>query len=98
MDYKNYLNSEHWKNVRQNKHLCNNFLGKDCCSICGSREKLEIHHLTYKNLGNENNKTLRIVCHRCHSILSNLPKLIGTGRIVKKWLRLRKQILEIIYR
>ena len=96
MEYKNYLESEHWTEVRKNKHIANRVYQKDFCAICKGKEKLEIHHLTYKNLGNESNKTLRILCHRCHSILSNLPKLKGNGRVVKKWLKLRKQVIDIL--
>ena len=96
MVYKDYLKTEHWKNTRRLKVGANKFMDKYFCAICGSKVNLQVHHLTYKNIGNEVNKTLRIVCGRCHEILSSLPKPIGSGRIIKKWLKQRKQVLETI--
>ena len=95
MSYQNYLKSNHWQNVRRKKHESNKFFSLDKCAVCDSEKRLEVHHLTYKNLWNENNKTLRIICHRCHEILSSLPKLNGNGGVRKKWLKLRKQVLEL---
>jgi len=96
MNYKDYLKSNHWKQIRKNKFISNQKVNLKKCAICGSEKNLQIHHLTYKNLWNENNKTLRILCNKCHKILSFLPKLKGNGQIRKKWLKLRKQVLELL--
>lgn len=75
-DYNTYLNSDYWQYVKtlvikrdfcrcQNKKRSNttNQLKK-----CGSQSKLEVHHKTYENLGNELNHldNLITLCSKCH--------------------------------
>ena len=36
---------------------------------CGCKTNLEVHHLSYKNLGNERFKELITLCHRHHEII-----------------------------
>lgn len=55
------LASERWHNLRQ--RLIRNRRG---CQICGTFQRLEIHHLTYDNLGHESPKELVILCHYHH--------------------------------
>lgn len=38
----------------------------NCCRRCGSSERLEVHHLTYRRLGAELPEDLITLCHRCH--------------------------------
>ena len=74
-DYKKYLSSDHWQYVKtlvikrdfcrcQNKKRSNttNQLKK-----CGSQSKLEVHHKTYENLGDELNHLddLITLCSKC---------------------------------
>src|SRR5712691_4974365 len=37
------------------------------CSDCGSQERLEAHHLTYRRFGYEREGDLVAVCHVCHN-------------------------------
>ena len=62
-EYYNYLKSVKWKNKR--KLVIEDRDGK--CEICNSKEKLEVHHLTYKNIFNEPLCDLQLLCHQCHS-------------------------------
>jgi len=39
------------------------------CQLCGFRYQLDVHHLSYKNLGNEKDEDLLVVCRRCHNDL-----------------------------
>ena len=95
MLYKDYLNSEHWKSIKNKKHAAN-YRGKaHHCAVCEDTSRLEVHHLTYKNIGKESLKTLRLLCTECHKILHSLPKPKGYGRIVKKWLAQRKKVIKI---
>jgi len=57
-NYNEYLNSEHWKNKRKAKKLSN--------CICGSNVRLELHHKTYKRVGQERLSDLVWLCHDCH--------------------------------
>ena len=61
IDYKEYLNSFHWNKIKTQfrkkyKH----------CAICFSKKALNVHHLTYKNFGNENPEDLILLCNVCH--------------------------------
>jgi hypothetical protein len=47
--------------------------------LCGSKKRLDVHHLTYANLGKESINDLRVLCRSCHdkvhSLLRKYPKL-----------------------
>lgn len=43
MSYNNYLQSTHWKKTRENK-----LKAADCCQICCSVKKLNVHHKKYE--------------------------------------------------
>lgn len=60
--YQEYLDSDEWHLKR------NQILERDNneCVLCGSKEKLNIHHITYERLGYENNEDLITLCEDCH--------------------------------
>lgn len=60
--YRNYLKSEHWKKRRARTLKQYGYK----CAICGSREHLEVHHLTYKNIYHEKDEDLKCLCRGCH--------------------------------
>lgn len=62
-DYKEYLNSDHWKEIRL-KALSR---AGNRCQLCSSTNSLNVHHNTYKNVGNENLKDLVVLCRECHA-------------------------------
>lgn len=72
-DYKSYLQSEHWKNIRQRHYEDEN--NRRCC-LCGSRENLQVHHKFYRKqsygsvLGRENEvkNLLCTLCSSCHHL------------------------------
>lgn len=68
--YKDYLKSDHWKSLR-NRKLSHS---KRRCAICGSKERLEVHHLQYKNIFDVDLTDLRILCNRCHKLYHELKK------------------------
>lgn len=41
------------------------------CRLCNSKERLEVHHRTYKRRGNEKLDDLTTLCHRCHATYHN---------------------------
>lgn len=65
--YQEYLKSDHWKELRRKKW-------KNYCGICGSTERIETHHLNYKNLYDVETADLRRLCHRCHFLAHDLMK------------------------
>ena len=61
-EYRRYLKSPEWGQrrgaiVQRSRGFCED---------CGSRENLDVHHLTYKRRGNERPADLVALCRRCH--------------------------------
>jgi hypothetical protein len=61
--HKSHLQSEYWKNIRQlalerDDHIC---------QLCKLEKATDVHHLTYKNLGNELLEELTSYCRTCHA-------------------------------
>ena len=71
-EYKRYIRSPEWEQKKQERMKIDHY----SCVMCGrSREHcrtLQVHHITYKNLGHENVYTdLCTVCGSCHKKLHN---------------------------
>ncbi len=60
--YAQYIQSDAWKSKRNEVFSRR---GRKC-QDCGSCERIEVHHLTYANLGAEKLHDLRVLCHHCH--------------------------------
>jgi len=71
MEYKEYLKTEHWKEVRKSKRI-----KKHHCAICGSKECLQVHHLNYDCLWKETTGDLRLLCDNCHKLVHTLEPII----------------------
>lgn len=63
-DYDRYRNSDAWK-IKREGALAR---AASRCQLCRSTKKLNVHHNTYENLGNERDEDLFVLCKRCHSI------------------------------
>lgn len=62
MKYKEYLQTPHWKQVREKALL---FYGKKC-HLCGSKKQLNVHHNNYENLYRETLSDVVVLCKACH--------------------------------
>lgn len=60
--YEDYINSFDW-HLKRSQALSR---ADQKCGRCGSTEGLEVHHLTYERLGNEEPEDLLVVCRSCH--------------------------------
>lgn len=61
-----YLKSPEWQHKR---HL---ILARDRhCQRCSSKGFLVVHHLSYRNLGNEPLEDLVLLCTSCHDLVHN---------------------------
>ena len=73
MPYTQYLTTSHWRELST---WLKTELKK--CQLCGARRyKLQVHHNTYENLGNEPRKDLIVLCSGCHDLFhgySNIKK------------------------
>lgn len=62
-NYNKYIHSSAWRRKRERVLKRDHYK----CRKCGKRNcRLEVHHLTYKNFGDEPLNDLITVCSRCH--------------------------------
>lgn len=60
--YSRYLKSPDWKDKKRK------VIKRDrCCRLCGSTKSLQVHHIHYKNVGDEPLEDLTLLCKSCHS-------------------------------
>ena len=60
--YSEYMKSREWLVARARRI----FIDRGMCRVCGSRHNLEVHHLSYRNLGREKMKDLITLCKMHH--------------------------------
>lgn len=67
--YQAYMRSARWGRKRRLA------IGKagGRCAECGSRDNLQVHHLTYARFGREKQRDLKVLCGTCHQIAHDLP-------------------------
>ena len=76
--YLDYLSTPRWQAIRRTM-LC---LAQHRCRTpgCWQRRGLQVHHLSYANLGNEFVGDLTVLCRNCHERAHNLPITPYRGR------------------
>jgi 5-methylcytosine-specific restriction endonuclease McrA len=57
-----YIKSKQWADVRKKRMQ----IDKNTCQKCGAKKHLQVHHLTYENIGEEEMEDLLTVCKPCH--------------------------------
>ena len=62
IDYLEYLKTPEWAATRARAL---DYAGLRC-QLCNSKERIEVHHNCYNNLGTELHRDLIVLCHRCH--------------------------------
>lgn len=67
-EYQAYLNSNEWQEKRQRIFNRDNFR----CVKCGCSKNLQVHHITYENLGEEKDADLVTLCDKCHNSIHTL--------------------------
>lgn len=70
-EYKKYLESDEWKYLSLARKSIDNFT----CCMCGSKDNLEVHHLTY----NKHHEMTRLcdivtVCRDCHQAIHDFMR------------------------
>lgn len=71
MNYQDYLKSDYWKQRR----LAALERAEYLCQLCGEHDSLEVHHLSYERLGNEDPNDLFVICKSHHWMEHNPPPL-----------------------
>ena len=68
--YEGYLQSKKWANLRHRKLAYENYTCKRCGYSAFNNydieRTLDVHHLTYERLGDENFDDLIVLCRNCH--------------------------------
>ena len=68
--YKNYLLSPEWEEIRQTLFASRGRV----CEMCGSNKFIQVHHITYDRLFNEDPADLLVVCNSCHEKIHGKDK------------------------
>jgi len=72
MNYKEYLKSEEWKQLRKKAYT----RSKGFCELCGKKAE-NIHHICYpKHYSNDSLNNLLAVCERCHKLLHGIRESV----------------------
>ncbi len=61
-DYYAHIKSKEWAKFR--RKAIKNAHGR--CNVCNNTRNLQVHHKTYKNLGNERLEDVQVLCNGCH--------------------------------
>lgn len=79
-DYFKYIKSAAWQQMRKKYYAYAKKLhGRLMCAACHiSNQPLDLHHRTYKRLGQEYLMDLVLLCRPCHEAVHDHPK-------VNKW-------------
>lgn len=70
IDKNKYYQSAKWKEISDECKRLSDYK----CSMCGSTESLNAHHLTYERLGEELQEDLLCVCEECHKKIHGVTK------------------------
>ena len=74
IDYQEYITSEAWQKSTQRLECIK--AARNKCQMCGAMFGLEVHHITYNNLGKELPQDLVLLCILCHE---HTHKMAGKG-------------------
>jgi len=72
MPYSEYLQTDHWREVRRRAQKRAGFR----CEICNNPEGIQVHHRTYERRGEERNDDLIVLCENCHRTFHENGKLV----------------------
>jgi 5-methylcytosine-specific restriction endonuclease McrA len=88
-EYAEYIKSKRWRAVRDRYWASR--LPK-ACYICGvdGGTGMDLHHRTYKNLGNERLMDLVPLCRPCHQDVHDLHRSKGDDRTLDLWAATKK--------
>lgn len=80
-NYLDYIHSEQWRLKRREalKHYGYR------CSNCGTKKRLDVHHLTYDRFKNERLSDLMILCRPCHDLAHSNIDLAKDWKAPQNW-------------
>lgn len=79
-NYKQFLKSDNWKDFKNKfyktkvvQEMVEKF-GQPVCEFCCTKGKLNIHHWTYKKLGNDVAGYMSLICDECHNTIHSMNR------------------------
>lgn len=85
MKYKDYIDGDDW-HTKSSNYLENH----EVCELCHKHEAIEVHHTSYKRIGQETEDDLMALCVRCHYGIHSIPPLIDDEAQLNKALKIMK--------
>ena len=82
LTYSEYLKTEHWQLLKQRKLASKT---KYVCFVCGCKKYLELHHKTYKRIGNERLMDVIWLCRNCHELTHRIEIPTRGSRNYNLW-------------
>ena len=79
--YNEYLQSYQWQDKRLRVLERDNYL----CQSCLEQDATQVHHLTYKHVGNEPLFDLISVCDECHKSITFMDRLKKNDSSIIFW-------------
>jgi 5-methylcytosine-specific restriction endonuclease McrA len=77
--YREYLRTEHWKQVRVRALEYADY----SCQVCESGGEVHVHHRTYDRLGAERPADLTVLCAKCHALFHRKDADDLVGRLAE---------------
>ena len=74
IDYKDYITSDAWQKSERRLNCIK--AARNKCQMCSAMFGLEVHHISYANLGKELPQELVLLCALCHD---HTHKMAGKG-------------------
>lgn len=68
--YVRYIKSAKWRKRRELYFQTH----EKKCRACGSINRIELHHKTYKNIRKERDADLAPLCYKCHNAIHKIQK------------------------
>ena len=91
MKYEEYIQSKEWRAKKRERLVKDNFLCQDCRI---PNKALEVHHITYDRLGDEDIFDLVTLCRKCHI---DIHQRNGDDSVVKKMMAQDTESIEAEY-
>lgn len=79
--YEAVISSERWKERVRPAILER---AKNKCERCGAVGDLQIHHLTYRHLGEERGNELLALCEQCHEVADRYREMLSFEKFLYK--------------
>ena len=88
VSYQEYIKSEPWKEKKRERLD----FAMYCCELCSNPNGLEVHHRSYKNLGDERLNDMIALCETCHGVFHRRLGLHEDG--IGQYINIREPLAE----